>query len=113
MSKAIPSGDFSIGGQLWPGLSKLIEECGEVMQVAGKLIGSEGNTAHWSGDLNQMLIEELGDLAAAMEFFVQENGLDRGAIRARLEKKVERFETWHRDTMSARATLAQKDTQNG
>lgn len=35
------SGDFSIGGTLWPGLSKLIEECGEVLQVGGKLIGME------------------------------------------------------------------------
>lgn len=104
-------GDFSIGGQLWPGLSKLIEECGEVMQVGGKLIGSEGRTDHWSGDLNQMLIEELGDLAAAMEFFATINNLDDEAIGRRREQKFDRFMQWHRDTLAARAaTIGQ---QNG
>jgi hypothetical protein len=32
--------DFSIGGKKWPGLSKLIEECGEVMQIAGNRVSS-------------------------------------------------------------------------
>jgi len=89
------TGEFSIGGKLWPGLSKLIEEAGEVMQVAGKLIGSEGRTDHWSGNLDTALIEELGDLAAAMEFFVLANGLDMAAIGARRERKLETFRRWH------------------
>lgn len=29
---------FSIGSKRWPGISKLIEECGEVLQIAGKLM---------------------------------------------------------------------------
>ncbi len=36
------SGDFSIGSDIWPGISKLIEEAAEVGQVCGKLIGSGG-----------------------------------------------------------------------
>lgn len=100
--RAIGSGDFSIGGALWPGLSKLIEECGEVLQVAGKLMGSEGRTDHWSGDLNQMLVEEIGDLLAAAHFFVKQNGLDLDAIERRRVEKYATFKRWHHDTIAAR-----------
>lgn len=92
------SGDFSIGGGLWPGLSKLIEESGEVMQVAGKLIGSKGRTDHWSGDIRKMLVEELGDLAAAQKFFEIHNLTteERRAISVRAVQKFALFEKWHR-----------------
>ena len=104
------TGEFSIGGQLWPGLSKLIEECGEVMQVGGKLIGSEGRTDHWSGDLNQMLIEELGDLRAAITFFMEANAIDSASVALRQSEKLARFWQWHRDTLAARpATIGQQD----
>ncbi len=92
------NGDFMIGGAVWPGLSKLIEECGEVLQVGGKLMGSAGDTAHWSGDLNQMLIEELGDLLAAVGFFMDVNGLDVDAVLARSTTKLALFEKWHAET---------------
>lgn len=91
------SGDFSIGGDLWPGLSKLVEECGEVLQVAGKLIGSEGRTDHWSGDLRKMLVEEIGDLQAAIEFFITHSGLPKGDIQERRIEKRALFELWHRE----------------
>lgn len=100
--EAASSGDFSIGGRVWPGLSKLIEECGEVMQVGGKLIGSEGNTDHWSGDLNVMLVEELGDLRAAITFFMEANGIDTASVAQRQREKLARFWQWHRDTLNAR-----------
>lgn len=96
------SGDFSIGGDLWPGLSKLIEEAGEVIQVAGKLMGSEGRTDHWSGDLRKMLVEELGDLQAAIAFFVVTNGLDDEAIDDRMTRKLITFKQWHRNGQGAR-----------
>ena len=99
------SGDFSIGGKLWPGLSKLIEEAGEVMQVGGKLIGSEGDPAHWSGDLNAMLIEELGDLRAAIAFFMEANGIDRASVALRQREKLALFWEWHRAGL-AKATPA-------
>lgn len=95
------NGNFMIGGSVWPGLSKLIEECGEVLQVGGKLMGSAGDTAHWSGDLSQMLVEELGDLLAAAGFFMDVNGLDVDAVLARSVKKRATFEKWHADTLGA------------
>jgi NTP pyrophosphatase (non-canonical NTP hydrolase) len=60
---------FSIGSDIWPGLSKLIEECGEVTQVVGKIIGAHPNVDHWDGtNLRERLQEELADLSAAICF---------------------------------------------
>ena len=66
-------GDFAIGSRVWPGTSKLVEEMGELQQVLGKLIATGGDTDHWSGDLRRMLVEELGDVSAAVRFFAVEN----------------------------------------
>lgn len=88
------SGDYSIGSKVWPGLSKMIEECGELLQVAGKLIGSGGETAHWDGtDLRERLIEEMGDVTAALIFFSEHNEVPGIADRA--ERKLDLFEEWH------------------
>lgn len=90
------SGDFSIGGRLWPGIGKLVEECGEVLQVCGKLVGSRGAAEHWDGtDLRQRLEVELGDLLAAVNFVADKNGLDRQAIERQRVKKTALFEEWH------------------
>lgn len=92
-------GPYGIGSDTWPGLAKLIEECGETLQVLGKIIARGGELDHtWtcgpcggsgeqggaypfpcrecdgrgflgSGDLTSRLHEELGDLQAALFFF--------------------------------------------
>lgn len=36
----VPEGPFSIGSTTWPGVSRVLEELGELGQVLGKLIGS-------------------------------------------------------------------------
>lgn len=92
------SGDFSIGGRVWPGLSKLIEEAAEVLQVAGKLQGSRGDVARFDGtNLKERLECELGDLLAAVEFVQRHNPLGRAAIERQRDAKLALFETWHRD----------------
>lgn len=89
---------FAIGSSVWPGLSKLIEECGEVTQVAGKLIATGGEAAHWDGtDLRERLQNELGDLRAAIAFVVNHCGLDRDAYLQRAEEKLKLFAAWHKD----------------
>lgn len=89
-------GDFSIGSEVWPGISKLIEECGEVLQVCGKLIAISGDTKHWDGtNLRERLETELGDLAAAMEFVVARCELNGSAIRRQAESKRRQYEKWH------------------
>lgn len=94
------NGDFSIGSQVWTGTSKLVEEMGELLQVLGKLIGAHGDTAHYDGsDLRQRLVEEIGDLAAAVEFFESHNLTEeeRKLIDGRTVKKLMLFEKWHRE----------------
>lgn len=89
-------GPYRIGSKTWPGLSKLIEECGEVLQVSGKLIGRSGEIDHWDGtNLRERLTEELGDLLAAATFFVFHN-LDRSEVERRAQMKLETFNEWHR-----------------
>jgi NTP pyrophosphatase (non-canonical NTP hydrolase) len=68
---------YAIGSETWPGLSKLVEECGEVLQVAGKLMGTGGQVEHWDGtDLRERMTEELADLLAAIDFLQYMNDLD-------------------------------------
>lgn len=98
------SGDFSIGGTLWSGLSKLIEEAGEVQQVCGKIIGNEGRVKHWDGShLGSRLTEELADLAAAIDFVMDYNGLDRQMFDSIRTEKARLFDKWHLDTIDARS----------
>ena len=40
---------FSIGSKRWPGISKVIEEFAEVIEVCGKLMGARGAEVHFSG----------------------------------------------------------------
>ncbi len=91
------SGDFSIGGNVWPGLSKLIEECGEVGQVCGKIIGNHGRLDHWDGtNLADRLQDEMGDVLAAIEFVMQANPiLVRYIVEDRKAAKLKMFMEWH------------------
>jgi NTP pyrophosphatase (non-canonical NTP hydrolase) len=98
------SGDFSIGSKVWPGTSKLLEEMGELQQVLGKLqqtlgklIQVAGSTLHWDGDLRPKMIEELGDVAGAIAFFVEKNltVTEECAVGDRAEQKMALFREWH------------------
>jgi NTP pyrophosphatase (non-canonical NTP hydrolase) len=90
------SGDFSIGGEVWPGTSKVLEEMGELGQVLGKLIGSHGNINHFDGsNLEERLVEEIGDLMGAISFFMEANDLDRTAVFNRKIRKYNLFWEWH------------------
>jgi NTP pyrophosphatase (non-canonical NTP hydrolase) len=87
---------FSIGSKRWPGISKLIEECGEVIQVAGKLMGARGSIAHFDGsNLKERLEDEIGDALAACRFVVKRCGLDLARVMSRCETKLALFEHWH------------------
>lgn len=85
----MPAGPFSIGSALWPGISKLVEEAGEVTQVCGKLIGSGGDINHWDGtNLKERLEDEIGDLIAACMFVIVVCDLDWKRITTRWESKA-------------------------
>jgi NTP pyrophosphatase (non-canonical NTP hydrolase) len=87
---------FAIGSPVWPGLSKLTEEAGEVQQVVGKLMGTGGLEDHWNGtNLRTRLIEEMGDVLAAIAYVVKHNGIDDQALEKRFDEKLALFEQWH------------------
>lgn len=92
---------YCIGSSHWPGTSKLIEECGETIQILGKLLGRGGTEAPWAdkdrGSLTPRLIEELGDLSAAIHFFTEANGLDQEALKKRADNKFATYSKWHKD----------------
>lgn len=67
---------FAIGDERWPGISKLVEESGEVLQVCGKLVWTHGDVTHFDGsNLKSRLETELGDLLAAIAFVIAKNHL--------------------------------------
>lgn len=80
------------------GLAKLIEECGEVIQVAGKLLAyPAGPHPDGQGDLSQRLEDEIADVMAAARFVAQTHGLSRDRIAARVFSKLALYDSWHSD----------------
>ena len=81
------------------GLSKLIEECGEVLQIAGKLLAyPNGRHPDGKGDLKSRLELELGDLRAAIQFVIETHRLDGSCtISEQYARKLALFREWHAD----------------
>jgi NTP pyrophosphatase (non-canonical NTP hydrolase) len=94
---------LAIGSDTWPGLAKLAEECGELLQVIGKLAAypDGGDHPDGQGPLRQRLEDELADVSAAMEFVLQANADVLVERAARRLTKLTRFWRWH---MEARAS---------
>ncbi|MGX7896868.1 hypothetical protein [Tsuneonella sp. HG222] len=90
---------FAFGDDVWPGVAKLVEECGEVQQVAGKLMMRHGDRCHWSGDLRQMMLEEVADLRAAALFVTAAcfTPDEQREIERRIVLKSQLFHGWHRN----------------
>lgn len=86
---------------VWPGMSKLIEEMGELNQVLGKLMATGGEPEHWDGtDLHDRLAEEVADVLAAVEFFRYANEplvtrID--FMDDRESKKIDLFCKWYNE----------------
>lgn len=99
---------YSIGSDRLAGLSKLIEECGEVMQVAGKLLATGGDPAHWDGsDLHARLADEMADVDAAIRFVATMNPVvDDAALNLRATQKYARFLDWHHEQGGAIPEIA-------
>ena len=89
-------GSYSFGSDHWPGLSKVVEECGELSTVAGKLQSTNGSRDHWdgAGDLVFRLEDELADVLADTQFLIEQNNLDAERIEGRREMKLARFRGW-------------------
>lgn len=91
---------FMIGAQEWAGVSKFVEEAGEALQVAGKLMGTQGAANHWDGtDLHERMTEEMSDVLAAADLVVFLN-LNGDAVEERRRAKFRQFLGWHRDVLA-------------
>lgn len=89
---------FAIGDAEYPGLSKVTEEAGELLQVIGKLIANQGRAQHWDGsNLRSCLIYEAADLSAALHFVIKTvlTSDERDFLMRRFREKYERFRAWH------------------
>lgn len=91
--------NMAIGSDVWPGLAKLAEECGELQQVIGKIIAyPAGEHPDGAGDLANRLRDEMGDVAAAIAFVVEANEQIKGhEVAKRQAIKSYRFACWHEE----------------
>lgn len=81
------------------GLVKLTEECGELTQVAAKLIAyPDGPHPDGKGDLKARLEDEIADVLAATAFVQWFYSLDMKRIEARSRVKFEKFTAWSRES---------------
>lgn len=87
------AGPYSIGSDSWAGLSRLIEEAGEVLQVAGKVIGGGGATVHYDGT----------DLQAAIAYFKAHSRAyaeRRDELNRRTEAKFVQYQRWDHEAVT-------------
>jgi NTP pyrophosphatase (non-canonical NTP hydrolase) len=89
--------DMAIGSDVWPGLAKLAEECGELQQVIGKIMAyPDGEHPDGAGDLAQRLQDEMADVVAAVRFVATNSDrISLHDIRDRIADKFGRFIEWH------------------
>jgi NTP pyrophosphatase (non-canonical NTP hydrolase) len=86
---------YSLSAKEWKGLGKVIEECGELQQAAGRLISTGGETNHWDGgNLWTELADECADAFAAIQFFINNNGFDIDYIYERADEKIKIYKEW-------------------
>jgi NTP pyrophosphatase (non-canonical NTP hydrolase) len=90
-------GAYGIGSDQIPGLAKLIEEAGELTQALAKVMALGHMGRHWDGThLRTRLVEEMGDVRAAMIFFCEANNIDKGLVHDRADVKLVQFRYWHK-----------------
>jgi NTP pyrophosphatase (non-canonical NTP hydrolase) len=99
-SKTTP---LAIGSDIWPGLSKLAEECGETVQIIGKIIAfPEGEHPDGQGPLEDRLTDEMADLFATIIYVRTVNDrIDLTRFQDRVQMKYERFMGWHKQEQGA------------
>jgi NTP pyrophosphatase (non-canonical NTP hydrolase) len=78
------------------GLTKLIEECGELTQIAAKKSAFMRHNSHpdGKGQIDIRLESEISDVMAAINFVVEEFQLNTDRINNRAARKLKRFKQW-------------------
>lgn len=97
--------NFSFDCERWPGLAKIVEECGELIAAAGKLMVGHGQSdpfgnrkAALRNTTVEDLEEEMADVIASIDFLVKHNPeLDGQRILRRVAEKYGRYEAWRKN----------------
>ena len=78
------------------GLTKLIEECGELSQIAAKKIAYPDTDVHpdGGGSLIGRLEDEVADVMASIAFVAEKFGLDEARMFARGDAKRKLYQEW-------------------
>lgn len=86
------------------GLAKLLEELGELSQVAAKRLAYFHASTHpdGAGDLDRRMEDEMADVSAAVAFVAEQFGLDFKRICSRSVDKLLLFKKWHDDPNNGR-----------
>jgi NTP pyrophosphatase (non-canonical NTP hydrolase) len=80
------------------GLAKLVEESGELSQVAGKLLQyPHGEHPDGQGPLLHRLELEMGDVLAALRFVAQKHQIDSSRVNFYAASKLELFNKWDKE----------------
>lgn len=83
------------------GLSKLVEELGELLQEAGKLLQyPEGEHPDGRGDLHVRVQAEMGDVLAAMGYVSEKLGLNQASIETHADIKLALFRKWGNEALT-------------
>lgn len=79
------------------GLTKLIEECGELVQIAAKKQAFMNTDSHPDGkeSMKVRLEEEIADVLAACAFVIENFNLHKIRIGQRKKIKLNTFRTWN------------------
>lgn len=79
------------------GLTKLLEELGELAQIAAKKSAYINTDLHPDGKLMMpRMAEEMGDVLGAIAFVMEEFNMDEDFILERAEKKFNIFTNWNK-----------------
>lgn len=80
---------LEVSGMDKGGLTKMIEECGELIQIAAKKQAFMQTDDHpdGKGSMKERLEEEIADVVASTGYVVDSFGLDKVAIFERVQKK--------------------------
>lgn len=80
---------------LWRGIWKLMEEMGELSQLLGKIGPFPlGKHPDGKGDLRIRMADEIADVYAALDYFVETNNFNDEFIQGRRAVKLAQFRKW-------------------
>lgn len=82
------------------GLTKLVEECGELVQICAKKMAYYHSDEHpdGKGSMKQRMTEEMGDVLAAIHFVATKFDISVEDLIIRKYKKLDLFEDWDAST---------------